>query len=343
MSKSKKHHYISQFYLRGFGEPVKTKNRGDDHLLGVLDFGSAKTLETLVGNIAFQNHFNKIENFQTHENELEDSLIDIEGRISQSVYALENSGELTEPDKNNLCLLMALFASRTPSVREKLKNENIKIQDELHHAITSFPHLSKDRTDGVTFEMLQHAKNTGQIKAVVPSQDILIDSELTLVSHLVHHLSQRTWIVLRTGNEQDKLITSDCPVVLLNLNTGIEPIHFSHTSVCDPQTDVYFPVTENIAIYGVFENRNTPNMAGLCFAALNTYIVNKGGRQFYYHPPGFSVINSKLELDTHEDILNSVREYHKVAKPVPTSAPQSSAKDWTDMNIDDFIEVIKKG
>lgn len=342
MSNSKKHHYISQFYLRGFANPVKTKNRGLDHLLGVLNIKNGKKREDLVGNVAFQNYFNRIENFQFHENELEDALIDVEGQISQSVYKLRESDVLTDQIKDNLCLLMALFSSRTPHAREKLKSENISIQDELYHALTTFPHLSEGRDDGVTFKMLRYAKETGQMEAKVPSQDTLIHTELTLVKDLAHDLSQRVWSVLRPSDKQGKFITSDCPVVIINPNSDIEPMPYSHTAVRDPKADVFFPVTQDLAIYGVIENTAIPNMAGSFFSALNTYVVNNGGRHLFYNPIGFSVMNENMEICGLDDVLAYVREYNNVEKPNPSSGPKSSAGDWKILDLKDVIEVIKK-
>jgi len=342
MSDSKKHHYISQFYLRGFANPVKTRNRGHHHLLGVLDIKNAKKREDLVGNVAFQNYFNRLENFQLHENELEDALIDVEGQISQSVYELSESNVLTDQIKDNLCLLMSLFSSRTPHAREKLKSENISVQDELHHALTSFPHLSEGRDDGVTIEMLQYAKETGQMEAVVPSQDTLIYTELTLVQDLAHQLSQRVWSVLRPSDKQDKFITSECPVVIINPNSGIEPILFSHTAVRDPKVDVFFPVTQDIAVYGIMENTAIPNMAGSFFSALNTYVVNNGGRHLFYNPTGFSVMNENMEICGLDDVLAYAHEYNKVEKRNPSSGPKSAAEDWKILDLKDVIELIKK-
>jgi len=172
MTRAKKHHFISQFYLKGFAQPTGSKNRGKSHRLGVVDTSEKLFFEGHVKNVAFQNNFNRLDNYHDHENELENSLAKLESKLSQSVDTLNNTGVLTAHDTENLVTLMALFASRTPAVRTQIISQTRIVEQELYHALSSFPHLSENRSDGVTFESLQYAKASGQMTPTELTQDI---------------------------------------------------------------------------------------------------------------------------------------------------------------------------
>ena len=341
MTRAKKHHFISQFYLRGFAQPTGSTNRGKSHRLGVVDTSEKLFFAGLVKNFAFQNNFNRLENYHDHENELENSLAKLESELSQSVDTLNKTGVLIANDTENLITLMALFASRTPAVRKQIISQTRIVEEELYHALSSFPHLSENRSDGVTFESLQEAKASGQMTPTELTQDSIIHTEFILVRDLIRDLSRRKWSVVKCDLSQYEFITSDCPLVLHVRDGGISPIHFSQTSILDPRTDMYFPVTKTTALIGVLTTTEFPDADDYVVALLNTWVVNNGGRNFYSRPEGFVVLNEEGEISTHEDVLKALATYIPDNEENSTHIPQSKAEDWLITDVDDLLDMIK--
>jgi len=162
-----------------------------------------------------------------------------------------------------------------------------------------------------------------------------------LVRDLIRDLSHRKWSVVKCNLSKYEFITSDCPLVLHVRDGEISPIHFSQTSILDPRTDIYFPVTKNTALIGVLTPTEFPDADDFGVALLNTWIVNNGGRNFYSHPDGFVVLNEESEITTHKDVLDALATYIPVNEKSSTHIPQSKAEDWWVTDVDDFLDKLK--
>ena len=57
MGYARRHHYLPQYYLKGFGKP---RQRGKAHYVQVFD-RSGKTFRTNIINVAIENDFNRVE------------------------------------------------------------------------------------------------------------------------------------------------------------------------------------------------------------------------------------------------------------------------------------------
>jgi len=334
--KKDKHHFISQFYLRGFATPTKQQNKDSPHLTNVLDVKRARQFRANVRDVAFQKYFNRLENYKEHANELEDSLMVIEGRLSNSIEQLSNSKTVDEGLADALVNLMALFGSRTPMGRERIKSHTKSVEDAVHYALGNFPHMSENRSDGVTFDMLNQAYRDGEMKNGEYTQDQLIQTEFVLVRDLVRDLHKRTWHLLDCAACSSKFITSDNPVVLCHREKGLINLHFTGSAVLDKRAVIYFPVTSTLALYGVLDGSEAPVVNEYTVSNLNTWMVNNGCRQIFYKEKNFNVVDANGEAQTDEDVFRVVKRLLEDELKNQSKEQDATLGILTTMNKDDF-------
>jgi hypothetical protein len=131
MSNTRKHHYISQFYLRHFAAPTTGAS-----LLYVVDKPLQKLFSTSTVNVAQERDFHRIDVIGYEPNTIEDALAQLEGHVATSLKTILVRGYVgDDEDANTLFYYMALVLVKNPARRSQMN-------DVVHQAMTM---ISKKR------------------------------------------------------------------------------------------------------------------------------------------------------------------------------------------------------
>ncbi len=118
MSDPRHHHFVPQFYLRGFADGVGRKAR-----IYVVDLKRQTSFRTVVRNVAGRRDFNRIEADGADPNALERAYSDLEGAAAQAIRRVEEARSIADPtDRNVILNLIALLAARNPRFRGTMRD-----------------------------------------------------------------------------------------------------------------------------------------------------------------------------------------------------------------------------
>ena len=136
----RKHHYIPQFYLRGF-----TKTNSNDGKLYVFDKSRVRSWDSSPKNAAHQNDFYAIDVNDTDDKMfVEKELSNLEGKWSSVLkWVIENESVPADELFDELMMFVAFMYSRTPKIRNKTNDFTDKILRPINHQMVATPERQK--------------------------------------------------------------------------------------------------------------------------------------------------------------------------------------------------------
>lgn len=218
----KKHHYIPQFYLKGFSQ--------DKSRLHVFD-KKATTQESkfrhqATEKIAYENNLYTYRTKQLGKETLEDFFCQIEGNAQTVITKLGNREEITPIERGNLALFVSLLWLRTPTS----KGETIGAQKEMAEKIARmtyhfpqqkvrmkefFKSRGQEQTDEEIDDLVDFATDPERSTIVVDiPPEHWIKQMMMLANDIYIYLAYCKWEV-KHAVKQYAYITSDHPVLLL--------------------------------------------------------------------------------------------------------------------------------
>lgn len=117
------HHYLPQYYLKGFSETV-------DNMLWAYEKGSGKKFNTQIKSLA------NINDFYSHETE-QYLANDIEGPANEVLDKIRGRHLINDDDKNTFAKYMAVMWKRVPRGKEDLKKMAPRIADGIAKKLSS--------------------------------------------------------------------------------------------------------------------------------------------------------------------------------------------------------------
>jgi len=262
-NRSVKQHYIPQCYLRQFA--IKYRK---GHQLAVFDRKIDKSFRANVKDVACQNYFNRIEVDGMDPEELEKAMSEFETKLADALVRINEARSLeNEEDRAYLITLVGLTALRNPEMRENIRkiHEDVgrmNIAARLRSQQTYEESLQEAKRQGalaadynVTYDEMKAAFEGGGFKLVLKN-NALVSLELQLLDHIMPLLLRRGWHLLRAPAGSGGFITSDCPFFLMwsdpAMRTGpVAP------GLALKGTDIYFPISPQLAVVGAFDVANT--------------------------------------------------------------------------------------
>jgi hypothetical protein len=214
-TETKRHHYLPQFYLKGFANEEKfcvydrTKN----------EF----RIQTPVNTALEKDYYAFIDNTGEKNKSIEKILADIEGRVVPVFDKIKKQEKLSDEDKGIMSLFLTFFIYRVPEF-QKLSNEIAhKISEiTMKNLISSKEQAAKwirnyEKDTGKTFDvspetLFEYAQN--------PQFEITIDRNTTLKQMLdlsykhKDYLFNMDWEIFNAP-KNTSFITTDNPFVLL--------------------------------------------------------------------------------------------------------------------------------
>ena len=277
MSNTRNHHYISQFYLRGF-----TKSGGQKSNLHVFDKRQSKYFKTTPRNVGASRDFNRVSTVE-NENYIEDELAKIEGLIAPSFKSIiDNSRYPTEEELLNILNFIGLTAMRNPKMRSIFDDFYRQIADKFNMMTMVSKDIYEDQArqagikdeDMIDYEEMKSFLTDKSRYTIEINQEHHNPTEFKVIETIVPLLAERNWYLIISNEETGEFITSDYPVTLISLvDRGPYGVGFGIK-----QTEVCFPISRYLALIGTFEDVSIANT----LVATKSMLHDINGRTSYY-------------------------------------------------------------
>jgi len=283
MSKTRNHHYISQFYLRGF-----SRNNSKKSQLYVFDLKNKKEFISAPKNVGSKRDFNRI-TFEANPNYIEDELAKIEGKLSITFKkVIMNKIIQTQEEWQNIFYTMMMFYIRNPKPRAVLDTVFKAVSKKLLYTSVSSEEMVKDKIiDKIEpyQEMKNFISNTSNYNIEI-NQEIYINSEFKIINDGIKLLLQRTWYFFISENGE--FITSDNPTSIIPI-LG-QTIYGLETK----DTEIIFPISKDLCIIGDYKDFESKELIGKVLTA---------NKELIQH------INGKIILSSTNQIYSSKKEF----------------------------------
>jgi len=312
MATARQHHYIPQFYLKGFArKPHKTAK------VYVFDMHKGAWLPhpTNPKNIGTVRDFNRINAEDLPPDALETSLSAFETEAARVIRNICEKREMPEADEW-LCTvnLIALLSVRNPRVREG----HADFVKQIAEQITGLTLATKERWESSVKQMKEdgygadlpdvsyeemlrfYEEKRYDIKV---GNGLFIPAEFHALETVINTLLARKWTLLVAGDCAGHFVCCDHPVRLRWSDPeGEKFIPPGHAMA---GSEIVFPLSKELVLIGTFEGSQRKIIADRkVIAMVNTVIIEGSDRQI------FSPINDFEFFSTDGIILSSSEVLH---------------------------------
>jgi hypothetical protein len=304
------HHYLPQFYLKGF-----TYNGSKKSKLSVIDIKENKYFVTTPRNVGGVRDFNTINIDGFERDAIEGTLSDFEGKAATAIKELENGAEFKDERKEIVLSLIALLSTRSPERREHLR----KFNEELMKKVMALTVANKSRWESVTKKMNKNKTDTidnisyEDVKKFVDddqykinlSNEHHIKMEIISLETVLPFLLKRKWLLIKTTEESGPFITTDNPTILTWKNPDtIPPFYRNSPGFGLLNTQIFFHLSKNIALIGEFDGQESVFPADKqLVASLNSIMMGYAYKQLYSPKLGFYYKDEKKGIVEGSNIL----------------------------------------
>ena len=253
---SRNHHYVSQFYLRGFSDPNLQNEK-----LHVIDKADRRHFVTTPRNIASQRDFNRI-NLPDHSvDEIERQLSHIEGQVAPVLRSIAENATLPEEDidMSYLIVFAAILGANNPQIRGRLIDRDRETSRQMMQSVVASREAYESRLSdrGMEDRIGYEAE-----RALVESEAYTIDIEDPggyylarvfdgLDRSVLPVFDTMTWSLVIAEESETDFICSDLPVVLFEVVNTILPAPHETDSTGNTMKslELTMPLNPRMAIY----------------------------------------------------------------------------------------------
>ncbi|MCD6374290.1 MAG: DUF4238 domain-containing protein [Caldisericaceae bacterium] len=245
---SRHHHYLSQFYLKGF-----TDGRSKKSKLTVIDMRTGRYFKSIPRNVGGIRDFNRIEVDGTDPDILERNLSAFESKVATAIKSIETKCRFGDENKRLVLNLIALLAVRSPEMREHVR----KFHADIAERVMDLTLASKERwefqrkrmkddgyeiDDSISYEDMKdfHKRKEYDIKV---AREWHIHLEFVSMEAILPCLFGRNWLLLRRSEGAGPFISSDRPVVLVWKNPKSIPPFFRNSPGYGMRNTVVFSLS----------------------------------------------------------------------------------------------------
>jgi hypothetical protein len=308
------HHYLSQFYLRGF-----TRGRAKKSKLQVIDVARRKRFETIPRNVGGLRDFNRVEAEGIDPNILEKDLSRFEGEAAQALREMDGGATFEGPRRELILYLIAMIAARSPERREHVREFHERIATRMMSLALATPERWESQVcqmqeagievgEDATYESMKRF-NDSKAYTVSVKREYHIGIELKLVEAILPHLDGRNWLVLRTDSAVSPFISSDNPVSLVwKEPESIPPLYRHSPGFGLRETQVCFPLSQSVALVGEFADKDGDVEASEeLVAAINAKTIFNTTSQLYAPKMNFKYMSGEGQIMEGRDILRAIQ------------------------------------
>lgn len=299
---ARKHHYLSQFYLRGF-----TDGESKNSKMVVIDMKEGRSFKSPTSGVGALRDFNRIDVAGEDPNVLEEAISEFETQAASSVRKVKHGGGFDGDDKANLLHLIAMFAIRSPARRENWR----KLMAEVAEHTMQLVLANKERYEyelkrareagavglgGASYEDMKRFVDS-KAYSITLAREEHIRTELIGIDAILPFLFARRWFLVRATDETGPFISSDYPVSLTWINPESVPAFYRDDPGYGMQdTRVTFPLSQRLALVGEFESDGLKGVgeslvgSRSLVAKINATTAKHALRQLYAPQLGFAVV-----------------------------------------------------
>jgi hypothetical protein len=305
LSKPKKHHYISQFYLTGFNSDNTKEGQ-----IFCFDLVKIERRRTKVKEVGFEKYFNRIEAEGLEEDFLEKEISKFESKATELFRKIihEKCLPTSEKDKNILFEFISALAVRNPALRKSFDEykKNLlltMVQFYLSDENTWNNYRKKAENDGVkgisnlTYSQAKKLFIDTKWNMISHNNDF-VNIEIPSIEKVAHLLNHRKWTLFDASLCSYTFITSDRPVKLFwndsELSRSVVGPGFGMKS-----SGLYFPLSKYLFLMGSYE-KSYPNII-----ATDEMVANLNSLQFYYTTRYLFSSNETFFFNGPEDLVIS--------------------------------------
>lgn len=322
--RSVKHHYVPQCYLRQFALQYRK-----GHHVAVFDRKIGTSFRANVKDVACQNYFNRLNLTGMAPDALEKAMSGFETKLAAALARInEARSHENEEDRAYLITLVGLTALRNPDIRESLRKiyedaGKMNIAARLASKETYDESIRQAKDQGalpadynVTYDEMKAAFERGDFKIVLQNE-ALISLELQMLDHIMPLLFRRGWHLLRAPDGSGGFVTSDRPFFLM-WSDPAKRTGPNAPGIALAGTDIYFPISPQLAVVGAFDVRNTiEDVDETRVAVANSAMTAGAHRQVYARDHQFSYAQTAQEKPRRGGQLISDKRFPR--KDVPRS------------------------
>ena len=281
------HHYVPQFYLKGFAEDREKP------MLAVFDGATRKRFEAPPSKVAVERDFHRIEVDGHPPDALEKAFAAFESDASNAMARIAAARSIVGGEDLIYVLnLVALMACKNPRLRATINRFQANVlkgvlamcvrSEEAWKATLERARACGASADAehVGYDEMRDFVHSSAYDIPVPTTESL-QLELGAFEVVLRTLSDRKWALLKAPPGSAGFITSDHPVCLMWSDPAMRR---------GPQgpglglrkTEVLFPISNELALVGAFES--TPlelDADERMIAAFNAAVIAHAERQVY--------------------------------------------------------------
>lgn len=257
MTEARKHHYISQCYLKGFAE-----RRDKKAMLQVWEVDTGRSFKTRPEGVGAERDFNRIEIDGVDPNMLEKAFAGFETKLDGALERVISTRSLANGDDRNLVMnLITALMLRNPRFRDNFG----RFHDQLNKMMLQMSLATEERWESQKKQMAAKGYDVSgmlpyaEMKAfldkgefdVLPSNTFMTQLEMGNYEEMLPYIARRKWALFVAPNDDNPFIASDHPARLTWSEPQEPSIYGPGLAMAD--TAIYFPLSKQIALLGTFE------------------------------------------------------------------------------------------
>ena len=256
---SRNHHYIPQFYLKGFLDPSLSKEQ-----LCVIDKIERRHFPANPRNVGAKRDFNRVDIPGMPSDVVEKSLSDIEGEVARVLKYVEDNTTLPKgTDMETLLYFVALLYGHNPQFRDNLGSSETIVIKQILKVLLSNPDryeswAQQERDAGREVPEYEEAKRFVEEE----NYDIQyrhghhLRYELQSTDTVLHLLRHRQWSLFIAAKGASDFVCSDRPVVLVTIGDPPEnpdhPYNVGGPGLAQSNTELTISLNRRMALFGAF-------------------------------------------------------------------------------------------
>lgn len=308
---SRNHHYIPQYYLRGFLDPNLKKEQ-----LHVIDMIKRRHFVTTPRNVGSQRDFNRVNVPGKPIDEAEKIFAEMDTEVARVLKNIEENATLPKgPDLETLIYFAALLYMHNPQIRNNLANIETTVIKQFMKVLFSSPekyesYRQQEKAAGK--ELTEYET----MKQFVESEDYDIKYghghhlryELESIDNVIFPLlRQRKWSLVIAEEGVSDFVCSDRPVALISIGDPSEnldhPYNFGGPGLAQRDTELTMPLNRRMALFAVFGGSYTGTVNEKIVANVNEKTIGPTTKQIYCSNLDFKFLDNQV-IKTGRDLVD---------------------------------------
>ncbi len=328
---TKRHHYVSQFYLEAFADP---DSEDEAPFLWVFERGVEEPKPLAPKNVAVQTHYYSV---RTAEGEKSDAMEQFLGAIEGAAAPVlrqisENDVSLSRVEREKLALFMVTAMLRVPRAREwseKLAHDVVQLRARtmasapgaLESALAEVEVRSGVKSKVTAERLREFMLSDGYTLKINPV--VSLQSLVELTPQLLPILFYMRWTILKAEGD-DVFLTSDNPFVY------VDPTHargFWGVGLLNLGIELTFPISPQRCLVGTHDPQLVASVEEASPAEAGRVFQHYAPKMTYQsaHPLNVREINRRTVAHAKRYVFSStnlptIRRF--VAKHLPAPAPE---------------------